>query len=201
MSETSSSEGVSTRLRKIATMAEAMPGVAFTTLAHHIDTSFLEEAYKRTRKGGSPGIDGQTGAEYGANLESNLAGLLSRLKTGLYRALPVKRVYIPKMGSERPLGLPPFEDKVLQRAVAMVLESIYEQEFLPCSYGFRPGRSAHDALRELRGALTEMRGGWIVDLDIFTARPCSTPAPVARKRSTSGRRTNFFMRLASTATP
>ncbi len=166
MAETSSSESVSTRLRKIATMAEAMPGVALTTLAHHIDASFLEEAFRRTRKGSSPGIDGQTGAEYGANMQSNLAGLLSRLKTGLYRAPPVKRVYIPKTGGERPLGLPTFEDKVLQRAAAMVLESIYEQEFLPCSYGFRPGRSAHDAQGEIQGALTKMRGGWIVDLDI-----------------------------------
>lgn len=166
MSETSSSESVSTRLRKIAIMAEAMPGAALTTLAHHIDVSFLAEAFRRTRKGGSPGVDGQTGAEYGVNLQANLEALLPRLKTGSYRAPPVRRVYIPKIGGERPLGLPTFEDKLLQRAVAMVLEAIYEQEFLPCSYGFRPGRSAHDALKEAQGALMRMRGGWIVDLDI-----------------------------------
>ena len=166
MSETPSSESVSTRLRKIATLAEAMPGVALTTLAHHINVSFLEEAYKRTRKGGSPGIDGQTSTEYGANLASNLAELLSRFKTGLYRAPPVKRVYIPKMDGERPLGLSTFEDKVLQKAVAMVIEAVYEQDFLPCSYGFRPNKSAHGALRQIQGALFKMRGGWVVDLDI-----------------------------------
>jgi RNA-directed DNA polymerase len=147
-------------------LAEAMPGVALTTLAHHIDVSFLEEAYRRTRKGGSPGIDGQTSTEYGANLASNLAELLSRFKTGLYRAPPVKRVYIPKMDGERPLGLPTFEDKVLQKAVAMVIEAIYEQDFLPCSYGFRPNKSAHGALGQIQGALFKMQGGWVVDLDI-----------------------------------
>jgi group II intron reverse transcriptase/maturase len=147
-------------------MAEAMPGVALTTLAHHIDAAFLEEAYRRTRKSGSPGIDGQKGAEYGDDLQRNLEGLLSRLKTGTYHAPPGKRVYIPKVGGQRPLGLPTFEDKVLQRAVAMVLEAIYEQDFLPCSYGFRPGKSAHNALSDLRTALTQMWGGWIVDLDI-----------------------------------
>lgn len=166
MSETLSSESVSTRLRKIATMAEAMPGVALTTLAHHIDMSFLAEAFRRTRKSGSPGIDGQTGAEYGAALHSNLEALLHRAKSGNYRAPPVKRVYIPKDGGERPLGLPTFEDKVLQRAVAMAVEAVYEQDFLPSSYGFRPGRSAHDALRDLQANLTTMRGGWVVDLDI-----------------------------------
>ena len=111
----------------------------------------MREAYRLTRKDGAPGIDGVTAADYEVNLEANLLDLLDRIKSGRYRAPPVRRAYIPKAdGSQRPLGIPTFEDKVAQRAVTMVLEAIYEQDFLPCSYGFRPGRSAHQALRTLR---------------------------------------------------
>ena len=123
--------------------------MAFTTLAHHIDIDWLREAYRRTRKDGARGVDGQSAAEYATKLEDNLQSLLERAKSGTYRAPPVRRVHIPKgSGAEtRPLGIPTFEDKVLQRAVAMVLEAVYEQDFLDCSYGFRPRRSAHQALR------------------------------------------------------
>ena len=119
-----------------------------TTLAHHIDIDWMKEAYRLTRKDGAVGVDGQTATDYEANLEGNLQSLLDRAKSGRYQAPPVRRVYIPKgTGSEtRPIGIPTFEDKVLQRAVVMVLESVYEQDFLDCSYGFRPGRSAHQAL-------------------------------------------------------
>ena len=98
------------------------------------------EAYRLTRKDGAAGIDGVTAAAYEVQLEANLRDLLDRIKSGRYQAPPVRRAYIPKAdGSQRPLGIPTFEDKVAQRAIAMVLEAIYEQDFLPCSYGFRPG--------------------------------------------------------------
>ena len=120
----------------------------------------MREAFRLTRKDGAPGIDGVTAEDYEANLEANLLDLLERIKSGRYRAPPVRRAYIPKAdGSQRMLGIPTFEDKVAQRAVTMVLEAVYEQDFLPCSYGFRPGRSAHQAsyisashVRSLRSA-------------------------------------------------
>ena len=169
MAGTPSPESISTKLERIAKRAKEMPGVAFTTLAHHIDIEWLLEAHRRTRKDGAAGVDGQTAAEYATNLQGNLQALLDRAKAGDgYRAPPVRRVHIPKGdGSKtRPIGIPTFEDKVLQRAVAMVLEAVYEQDFYDCSYGFRPGRSAHGALRALRGALMEMNGGWVLEADI-----------------------------------
>ena len=143
--------------------------MGFTSLAHLIDILWLHEAYNRTRKDGAVGVDGQTGKDYEANWEGNLQSLLDRAKSGTYVAPPVRRVHIPKAGSvteTRALGIPTFEDKVLQRAVAMVLETIYEQDFLDCSYGFRPGRSAHQALEALWQQTMKMGGGWIVEVDI-----------------------------------
>ncbi|MBC8425145.1 group II intron reverse transcriptase/maturase [bacterium] len=141
--------------------------MVFTTLAHHIDVEFLMEAYRRTRKDGAKGVDGQTAADYAEELEANLSSLLDRLKSGSYRAPPVRRVHIPKDGNKtRPIGIPTFEDKILQRAVTMVLEAVYEQDFLDCSHGFRPGRSAHQALDALWTGLTRMRGGWVLDVDL-----------------------------------
>jgi group II intron reverse transcriptase/maturase len=150
-------------------MAKQHAGRVLTTLAHHIDEEWMREAYRRTRKSGATGVDGVTAAQYERHLDENLRGLLNRAKEGdPYRAPPVKRVYIPKAGGvgERPIGIPSFEDKVLQRAVAMVLEPVYEQEFYDCSYGFRPGRSAHQALHALREGLMEMHGGWVLEIDI-----------------------------------
>lgn len=169
MAETSTSENVSTKQRRIAELAKQMPGVPLRTLAHHIDVEWLKEAYERTRKDGATGVDGQTATEYAANLEENLRSLLNRAKAGdPYRAPPVRRVYIPKGDGhkQRPIGIPTFEDKVLQRAVVMALEPVYEQTFLDCSYGFRPRRSAHDALTTLRNHLMEMGGGWVLEADI-----------------------------------
>jgi RNA-directed DNA polymerase len=160
---------VSTLQQRIAELAREKPEMAFTSLAHLIDISWLHEAYHRTRKDGAAGVDGQTGKDYEANLEGNLQSLLDRAKSGTYVAPPVRRVHIPKAGSvteTRALGIPTFEDKVLQRAVAMVLETIYEQDFLDCSYGFRPGRSAHQALEALWQRTMKMGGGWIVEVDI-----------------------------------
>jgi group II intron reverse transcriptase/maturase len=143
--------------------------MAFTTLAHHIDVEFLREAFRLTRKDGAVGVDGQTAREYAANLEGNLRSLLDRFKSGTYQAPPVRRAHIPKGdgSSTRPIGIPTFEDKILQRAVAMLLEAVYEQDFLGCSFGFRPNRSAHQALESLWRYTTKMDvDGFVVDVDI-----------------------------------
>jgi group II intron reverse transcriptase/maturase len=167
MNETQSSTFISTKLERIAKLATRVRGQPLTTLAHHIDLEWLLEAHRRTRKGGALGVDGRGAQEYETDLEGNLRSLLERTRSGTYRAPPVRRVYIPKgTGEMRPLGIPTFEDKVLQRAVAMVLEEVYEQEFLDCSYGFRRGRSAHQALDAFRGEAMRMAGGWVVELDI-----------------------------------
>jgi group II intron reverse transcriptase/maturase len=168
MAETQGSITVSTRLERIAKLAKDRPNVALTTLAHHIDVDWLREAYRRTRKDGAPGIDGQGAEQYAEHLEENLRSLLERAKAGSYRAPPVRRVHIPKGdGSQtRPIGIPTFEDKVLQRAVAMLLEAVYEPSFYDFSFGFRPGRYAHQALEALRDAAMTMHGGWIVEVDI-----------------------------------
>jgi RNA-directed DNA polymerase len=167
MVETSSLTTVSTKLERIANLAKSAPNMALTTLAHHIDVEWLREAYRLTRKDGAVGIDGQSGRQYAQNLEYNLRSLLDRAKSGAYRAPPVRRVHIPKgNGETRPLGIPTFEDKVLQRAVVMLLEAVYEQEFLDCSYGFRPHRSAHQALDVLHNMATRTAGGWVIELDI-----------------------------------
>jgi RNA-directed DNA polymerase len=162
------SDHVSTKQQRIAELARIHPNVGFSSLAHHIDLRWLYEAFQRTRKDGAVGVDGQTAEEYAEDLGKNLRSLLERAKSGAYRAPAVRRVHIPKgKGSEtRPIGIPTFEDKVLQRAAMMVLEPLYEQEFLDCSYGFRPGRSAHVALEVIWKRVMDMRGAWIIDLDI-----------------------------------
>lgn len=164
-----SSGTISTKRERIATLAREAPEMAFTSLSHHIDIEWLREAHRLTRKNGAPGVDGQTASDYEERLEENLHSLLDRAKSGTYFAPPVRRVHIPKgsgTGETRPIGIPAFEDKVLQRAVVMVLECVYEQDFLDCSYGFRPGRSAHQALQAFRDQMMAMRGGWVIELDI-----------------------------------
>ena len=159
---------VSTKLSRVAELAKRADGRAFTSLAHFIDIDWLREAHRRTRKDGAVGVDGVTAEAYAADLEGNLGSLLDRAKSGTYRAPPVRRVHIPKGdGSKtRPIGIPGFEDKVLQRAVAMVLEAVYETEFVDGSYGFRPGRSAHQALESLWKQTMRLGGGWVIDADI-----------------------------------
>jgi RNA-directed DNA polymerase len=167
MKETEGSPSISTKLARIAKNAKDHPDVQWTALAYHMDVEWLREAYRLTRKNGAPGVDGQTAEEYSQDLDARLRTLLDRAKSGMYRAPAVRRVYIPKAdGSQRPIGIPTFEDKVLQRAAVMVLEAVYEQEFLDCSYGFRPGRSAHQALQELWHQTMAMGGCWMVELDI-----------------------------------
>jgi RNA-directed DNA polymerase len=170
MSGTLSSGNVCTKLQRIAEMAREHPERVFRSIHHVIDIAWLREAYRRTRKDGASGVDGQTAAEYAANLEDNLQSLLDRFKSGSYRAPAVRRVHIPKGDGRktRPIGIPTFEDKVLQRAVTMVLTAIYEQDFMDGSYGFRPGRSAHDALQALRGELMSMSGGWVLEVDVVS---------------------------------
>ncbi len=150
-------------------MAKQSPQMAFTSLAYLMDLDWLKEAYRRTRKDGAVGVDGVTADEYEQELEGNLQNLLDRAKSGTYRAPPVRRVHIPKGGSTtetRPIGIPTLEDKILQRAVVMLLEPIYEQDFVDCSYGFRPGRSAHQALESFRTQLMDCRGGYVLEVDI-----------------------------------
>ena len=160
-------DSVSTKCQRIAKLAKRDPGCSFTSLAHHIDLAWLKRAYLRTRKDGAAGIDGTTAKDYEQDLEENLGRLLEAAKSGRYYAPPVKRVWIPKGdGKQRPIGIPTFEDKVLQRAVAMVLEAVYEQDFHDGSYGFRPGRSAHQALALLWRELGSSQGGWVLELDI-----------------------------------
>lgn len=160
-------ESVSTKQARIAQLARSSPAMVLTSLNHHLDEEWLRYAYEQTRKDGAAGIDGQTATDYEANLEANLKSLLERIKSGRYQAPPVRRTYIPKAdGSRRPLGIPTFEDKVAQRAIVMLLEPIYEQDFRPFSFGFRPGRSAHQALRELRSSILERNGRWVLDVDL-----------------------------------
>lgn len=160
-------KNVSTKQARIAELARQMPGQALRTLAHHMDLEWLLDAYRRTRKGGATGVDGRSASEYAETLEVNLQSLLDRTRSGTYRAPPVRRVHIPKGdGKTRPLGIPTFEDKVLQRAVVMLLEPIYEEDFYDFSYGFRPGRSPRDALRALDEGLRRVGGGWVLDVDL-----------------------------------
>jgi len=151
----------------IAEQARKHPERVFTSLHHLIDEAWMREAYRLTRKDGAPGIDGVTAADYERELEANLGDLLDRLKSGRYYAPPVRRHYIPKAdGKQRPLGIPTFEDKVAQRAIVMLLEPIYEADFLPCSYGFRPGRSAHDALDAVDSGIMRQGHRWVIDADV-----------------------------------
>jgi RNA-directed DNA polymerase len=160
---------VSTRQQRIAELAKQNKQMGFTSLNHHLSQSWLLQAFWSTRRDGAPGVDGQTAADYEANLVANLNSLLERAKSGTYQAPPVRRVHIPK-GSDpketRPIGIPTLEDKVLQRAVVMALEPIYEQDFYPCSYGFRPRRSAHQALEDLWRQTMDLGGGWVLEVDI-----------------------------------
>ena len=167
MARTQGLENVCTKLQRIAEQAKHHRERVFTSLGHQIDLEFLREAYRRTRKSGAVGIDGVTATQYAMELDANLAKLREALMSGSYRAPAVRRVEIPKgKDSVRPIGIPSFEDKVLQRAVVMMLEPIYEADFLDCSHGFRPGRSPYTALDALWKGLMGMGGGWVVELDI-----------------------------------
>ncbi len=167
MEDTSRSPTIATQLQRIAEQAKSYPEMVFTTLAHVMDVDFLREAYHRTRKDSAPGIDGVTAEQYAAHLDENVRDLHERLRSGRYQAPPVKRHWLAKAdGSQRPLGLPTFEDKIGQRAVTMLLGAIYEEDFHDLSHGFRPGHSAHQALSALREQCRGQRINWIVDADV-----------------------------------
>lgn len=168
MTGISSPENISTIQRRIAEMAKEAPEMVFWSLSKHLTVEWLKEAHRRTRKDGAAGIDGETGRSYEQNLESNLEALVDRVKSGRYQAPPVRRVYIPKGDGkeQRPIGIPSYEDKVLQRGVGMLLEPIYEADFLDCSYGFRPRRSAHQALEAFWEQNKAIGGRVVLELDI-----------------------------------
>jgi len=139
----------------------------FTALLHHVDVDRLRAAYRALRPKAAPGVDGVTWEEYGRDLEGNLRDLHARIHRGAYRAKPSRRVFIPKPdGRQRALGVAALEDKVVQRATVEVLNAIYEVDFVGFSYGFRPGRSQHDALDALAFGITRRKVGWVLDVDI-----------------------------------
>jgi RNA-directed DNA polymerase len=156
-------------LLKVVERAQREPEGRFNSLAHLIDVPALERAYRRQRAAAAVGVDGITKEQYGQSLAANLQELYARLKAKRYRHQPIRRVHIPKaQGKTRPIGISAFEDKLVQDAVREVLEAIYEQDFLECSYGFRPGRSAHDAVRTLKRIVDQGEGRWILEADIVS---------------------------------
>jgi len=158
---------MSTQLLKITARAKRDPKTRFTSLAHVLTPEFLRETWRQLNRQGASGIDGETIEEFEANLEERIHDLLRRLKAGQYEAPPVRRVEIPKgNGKTRPLGIPTVEDRLLQRAVARILSAIYEQEFLECSFGYRPGRNPHLALKALRDHVVTGKVRHVYEADI-----------------------------------
>lgn len=167
MTDASTSLDMSTELRKVAERAKREPAGRFHSLAHLIDVELLAGAFARLRNDAAVGVDGITKEHYGQELESKLKDLHERLRTKRYRHQPIRRVHIPKeKGRTRPIGISTIEDKVVQNALRTVLEAVYEQDFLDCSYGFRPGRSAHEAVRALTRAVDVGEANWILEFDI-----------------------------------
>ena len=159
--------GVSQALDRVRKAARLDKKGKFTALLHHVDTDLLRQAFLALKRDAAPGADGMTWSDYAGDLEPRLADLHARVHRGSYRAQPSRRVYIPKAdGKQRPLAVAALEDKIVQRAVLMVLNAIYEEDFLGFSYGFRPGRSQHDALDALVVGITAAKVSWIVDADI-----------------------------------
>src|ERR1700761_7615434 len=164
---TQSRGSVSQALERIRKVARERNKEKFTALLHHINIDLLEEAFFELKKNAAPGVDRLTWKDYEADLERNLKDLHARVQRGAYRALPSRRVYIPKPdGRQRPLAVAALEDKIVQRATAAVLNAIYEEDFLGLSYGFRPGRNQHDALDALIVGITSTKVNYMLDADI-----------------------------------
>jgi len=156
-----------TDINRIAELAKEDPKRQFSSIAHLITARKLEEAFRSLRKDASAGIDGVTYEQYEANVEENIRQLHQRLKDGKYRAQPLRRVYIPKEdGKQRPISIPALEDKLVQKVVVDLLNAIYEQDFLKCSYGFRPGRGQHQALDEVGRVICTRPTEWVLEIDI-----------------------------------
>lgn len=154
-------------LQRVNDVAKRDKRARFTALLHHVNVQLLERAFRRLKRKASAGVDGETVQSYEHDLQRRLQDLCARIHTGRYRALPVRRAYIPKSdGGQRPLGVPALEDKILQSAVAEILSAIYEADFLGFSYGFRPARSPHQALQSLHTALMSQKVNWVLDADI-----------------------------------
>jgi RNA-directed DNA polymerase len=169
MTDASTSETMSPELLKVAERAKREPGARFHSLAHHIDVAMLRRAYDRIRRDAAVGVDGTTKAQYGQNLEARLEDLLERLKTQQYRHQPIRRVQIPKdNGKTRPIGISTIEDKLVQDSIREVLQAVYEPVFHDNSFGFRPGRRAHDALRVIDRAAIAGAANWILEADIVS---------------------------------
>ena len=167
MGDTPGSPTISMKLHRIAQQARRYPEMVFNNVFHLIDRDFLLEAYRLTRKSSAPGMDKVTAKQYAENLDDNLRGLYERLRDNRYVAPPVERVWIEKEdGKKRPISKPCFEDKIVQRAVVMILEAIIEPDFHAFSHGFRKGHSAHQALDELRKWCSKLHIKWIVDADV-----------------------------------
>lgn len=165
---TQSREFLQSELERIRQIAATNKDARFTTLWHHVyNIDRLREAFYGLKRNSAKGMDGETWEHYGQNLETNLQGLSARLKQGAYHAKPVRRVYIPKPdGRRRPIGIPALEDKIVQSAAAEVLQAIYEADFKSFSYGFRPGRSQHDALDVLAVGIERGKVNWVLDIDL-----------------------------------
>ena len=169
MLDASTSKTMSPQLLKVVQRAKREPEARFHSLAHLIDVPALERAYQRMRKDAAVGVDGMDKQAYGQNLQERLQDLHARLVHKRYRHQPIRRVHIPKaQGKTRPIGISSFEDKLVQDAVREVLEAVYEQDFLDCSYGFRPGRSAHDAVRRLDHIVHRGEVNWILEADVVS---------------------------------
>jgi len=167
MSDAKTSESVSTKRIKVAERAQREPEARLLALAQLIDEEMLMDAFERIRKDAAVGVDGIKKEEWGEALFGNIRGLHERMKQGRYRHQPIRRAHIPKeSGKTRPIGISCIEDKVVQNALTMVLELIYEPVFLECSYGFRPRRSAHDALRALNAECMRGKINWVLEADI-----------------------------------
>src|SRR5262245_38553790 len=167
MSDAQTSTNLSPKLMKVAERAKRDREARLLALAYLMDEELLKEAFGRISKDAAVGVDGVTKEQYGECLDDNIRALHTRMKEGRYRHQAIRRVHIPKApGKTRPIGISTVEDKVVQNAVTTVLEAIYEQDFLDCSYGFRPRRSAHDALRSLDAAGERGEVNWVLEADI-----------------------------------